>query len=123
MPGRQRNDDDVATARAHFVRADHGVGCVVASFDDHVGLKELDEFQRRVLLEQRNCIHRLEGGQHVRALALGAYGAIGAFQAFHGGIAVQADDEHIAPRPRADEYIDVSGMKQIEYAVGEDDTS
>jgi len=123
MTGRQRNDDDVSTTCSDFRRSDNSVGSVITAFDDHIRLQQSNELERCVLLEQRNGIDRLEGGQHVRALALGAYGAIGAFQAFHGGIAVQADDEHIAPRPRADEYIDVSGMKQIEYAVGEDDTS
>ena len=68
MTGRQRNDDDIPAALAHFARADDRRLGVIAALHENIGPKQRDELERRVLIEDDHGIDRLERRQHVAAL-------------------------------------------------------
>ena len=87
MAGRQRNDDDLAPARANLFGSDNRVRRVVAALDDHVWLEQLDELEGRVLLEQRNGVDRLECREDAHALSLAAHGPTRSLETLHGRVA------------------------------------
>jgi hypothetical protein len=119
MTWRQRNDDDVAAARTDLPCADNGVRRIVATLHNDVGTEQLNQLERRVLLEERNGVHRLQRGEHISTLTLGADGSIRSLQPFHGCVAIDSDDEHVAASARTNEDVDVAGMQQIEHTIRE----
>jgi hypothetical protein len=123
MAGRDRNDHHTPAARTHYLRANDGLGRVVSAFDDDVGLEREDQFEWRVLVEERDGVHRLERREDVCSLTLGANGPIGTLQPFDGCVTVHADNERFAARASSDENVDVSRMQEVEHAVREDDAS
>lgn len=123
MTGRQRNDDDVSTTCSDFRRSDNSVGSVITAFDDHIRLQQSNELERCVLLEQRNGIDHGEGSEDVHPLSTGSDRPGGTLEPLHRVIAVDADDERITVRSRANEHIDMPRMEKIEHAVGENDAT
>ena len=123
MTGRQRNDDDIAAARTDLPCADDGVRRIIAALHDDVGAEQLNQLERRILLEERDGIYRLQRGEDVGPFTLGADGPIGALQAFHGRVTIHPDDQDVPARARADQHVDVARMQQIEYAIREHDAA
>ena len=121
MAGRQRNDDDLAAARANLIGSDNRVGRIVAALDDHVWLQQLDELERRVLVEQRNGVDGLQCREDVYALSLAVHRATGAFETLDRCVAIHADHEHVSARARADEHVHMPRMEEIKHAIREYD--
>ncbi len=121
MTGGERNDNDVAAPPSNFGRADHGIGRVVTALHDHVGLQDSHEVERSILIEHGDGADDFERRQNVDSLTFRPNGSLGSFEPFDRSVAVDADDEHVAAGARTDEYVDVSGMEEIEDAVRKDD--
>src|SRR5688500_4123507 len=101
------NDNDAATPRADFACTDDGVGRVIASLHDHVGLEKANQLERCVLVEHGHRIDGFERGENKGTLAFRTNWPVRSFQPFHRGIAVDTHDEHVSMRTGADEHIDV----------------
>ena len=121
MPGRQRDNDDRAAASTNLGCANHGVWSVVAALYDYVRLKYTHELERCVLLEDGNGIDRFECRQHVCTLSFRSDGSVGTLEALYGSVAIQANDENITARAGTEQNVDVTGVKEIENAVGKND--
>jgi len=111
MSRSKRNDDDVAASRANFPRANNGIRRIVSALHYDIGLQDLHELERRVLLECRDGVDCFERGEDVCTLRFGPNGSIGAFESLYRRVAVDADYEHIAARACADDHVHVSGME------------
>src|SRR2546429_9942324 len=61
---------DAPAALAHEVRSDDVGVAPVTSLHQHIGLDDVDEFERRVFIEDRHEVDALERRQHFRALRL-----------------------------------------------------
>src|SRR3984957_20517044 len=94
---------------------------VVAALDQYARLDLRDQFDRRILRKHNHEIDRLQRRQHFRPRALVLKRALLALQPLHRCIAVQADDQPVAGAARRGQDLDVTGMQNIETAVGESD--
>ena len=121
LTGGQRDDHAFPAPPADFRSADDGVGGVVAPLHDEVGAKELDECQRRVLIEDGDGINGLEASKHIGPLDLVAHWTIGPLQSPNASIAVQPDDQRIATFAGTAEDVEMSGMQEVEHPIGKDD--
>ena len=101
--------------------ADHLVAGVVSALHQYAGLDLRDQFDRRILTEDGDEIDRLQRRQHFGARALVLNRAPLALQPLHRRIAVQSDHQPVAGATRRGQYLDVTGMQNIETAVGETD--
>ena len=89
----------------------------------HPSTSELpDQLERRVLVEEHHAVHGGQRGHQACALGLDNDGTVRPFaQTSRGGIAIHPHDQRVAFGARGFEQRDVTGMQQIEHAVGEDD--
>ncbi len=118
----QRDNFDAAAARTDDISANHGIWLVVAALDEYIGLKQLDQAQGRVFLEDDDTVDAAERRNHPRARLLGDDRSIGALaEAARRRIAVDAHDERGAEVACALEHFDVAGVDEVEDAVREDD--
>lgn len=78
-----------------------------------------DELEGSVLRKYHDEIDAFECGENIRPLSLASHRPRRALEASHRVVAVDADDQRIASVARGGEDVDVPGMKQVEYAVGE----
>ena len=121
MTGSQGDDDALSTPRANVFGTDDGVAGVVAALDDHIGSQGPDQLEGSVLVEHRDGVHGLESGEHIGTIGFRAYGALGPLQAANARVAVETHDECVTTFTRAAQDVEVSRVKQVEDAVGEDD--
>ena len=121
VTGRERNDHDLAAAGADHFATDDCIWSVVATLDDHVGPKCLDELERRVLVEQRDRIDGLEGRDHIDTFPLAPDRTIRPLEAANRGVTVHANDQGVATLAGTDEDVDVARVQQVEHAVREYD--
>jgi len=121
MTGRERNDHDLAAARANYLATDDCVRSVIATLDDHVRLKRLDQLERRVLVEQGDGIDGLEGRHDIDAFRLAPDRTIRTLKASNRRVTVHANDQGVAALPGAGEDVYVARVQQVEHAVREDD--
>jgi len=113
---------DASAALAHEVGSDDVGVAPVTSLDQHVGLDDLDELERRVFIEDRHEVDALERRQHFRALRLREDRSSGTLtEPADGGIAIDTDHETITEASRFAERADMPSMEDIEASVGEDD--
>ena len=94
---------------------------VVAALYQYAGLDPRDQLDRRVLLEDDDEIDRLQRRQYFGAGTLVLNRAPLALQPLHRCVAVQSDDQAVAGATGRGQYLDVTGMQDIETAVGESD--
>src|SRR6202048_1791733 len=78
-----------------------------------------DQLDRRVFLEDHDEIDRFQRRQYFGAGTLVLNRTPVALQPLHRSIAVQADDQPVAGATRRGQYLDVTGMQNIETPVGE----
>ncbi len=115
---------DAPAALAHEVRSDDVGVAPVTSLHQHIGLDDVDELERRVLIEDRHEVDALERRQHFRALRLREDRSSGTLtEPADGCIAVDTDHETITEASRFAERADMPSMEDIEASVGEDDGS
>src|SRR6478736_6399917 len=117
---RQNVDEyDLAAGSLDDLVADDLFAGVVAALDQHARRHLRDQADRRVLLEDRDEIDRLQRRQHFGPRPLVLNRAPLAFQSFHRGIAVETDDQAVAGAARGRQHLDVAGMQDVEAAIGE----
>lgn len=118
--GDHRGEDDAASMGFNDVATGDVVG-PVAGFDEDGREESGDEGGGLVFVEEGDVVDGFEGGEHEGAVALVDDGAGGALEASDGGVGVDGDDEDVALRARKGEGGGVSGVEDVEAAVGEDD--
>src|SRR5512146_3105548 len=123
MTGRERNDDDASTPRTNLGRTHDRSFAVVATLHEHVGPERRDELERRILLELDDGVDHLERCQNIAPFDGRSHRSRGPFEPSDRVVAVHADNEGVAFAPRAKQNVDVARVQQIEYAVGEYDSS
>jgi hypothetical protein len=119
LTGCQRNYDDAPSPAFDFTGTDYRAFGVIAALYDDVRLQSLYELERRILRENDDEVDAFHGGEHERALRLVAYRPARALEPSHGLIAVDAHDQCIGSSSSSNQEVDVAGMEQIEYSVGE----
>src|SRR5262249_13854853 len=87
-----------------------------------VGPQPRDEPVGRVLVEDDDVIDVAQGGEDLRALLGGHHRSAGALETRHRGVAVDADEEHVAESACGVQVPEVTDVQEIEAAVGEDNT-
>jgi hypothetical protein len=111
---------DAAASGFDFFAADDLVAGPVASFDEDIGKKSGDDGAGSRFVEDENRVDAFEAGEDFGALVLRDYGAAGSFEGADAAVAVDANDEDIAEGAGGFEAADVSRVKEIEAAIGED---
>ena len=109
----QGNEHQPAAGGFDLRAADDLVRAVIAPLDQDIGADRGDQLERRVFVEDRHGVDRLERAQDLGA-GLGRVDRTArAFQAPHARVGVQADDQEIAqirpPRAAAARGRDAAG--------------
>jgi len=120
LAGCERHNHRFTAPSNHFARSDHRGDRIVAAFHKHIGPQRHDQLQRRVFVENGDSIHARERRKHMGSLPRTAEGPRRPFEATHGVIAVNADDQRIAAIPRSTQEIDVSGVQQVKDTIRKD---
>ncbi len=94
---------------------------VLRALDVNVGRDAIEQHFGRALAEADDDVDAAQRRQHGRAIAERRERPFGSLERTHGFIAVEADDERVALRARPRQVVHVTGVQQIEAAVGEDD--
>src|SRR5262249_30987813 len=118
---RKADQNDLAPIALNQFAPDHLIGPVIRSFDEDPGLHTVDEFERRVLIEDDDEIDGFKRRKHLPPSLLMLNRAPFAFEARHRGIAVEPDDEPVAGGARLSQKLHVPGMQEIETTIGEAD--
>jgi hypothetical protein len=111
---------DATAGGFDFFAADDLVIGPVATLHEDVGKKSGDDSARSGFVEDEDGVDAFEAGENFGALVLRNDRAARSFEGANAVVAVDADDEEIAQGAGGFEAADVSGMKKIEAAVGED---
>src|SRR5258707_9042744 len=119
VAGHDGHRHDAAACCLHLFAADNLVSGPVATFDENVREQGGDDALRRQVVEDHDGVNTLQRGENLRAFTLRNHRAALAFELFHAGVAIQADDQRVAEAARALQAANVAGMQQIEAAVGE----
>ena len=122
MSGCERNDNDRSTPATHIARPNNGAFVVITALHENIRAERRDQLTRRILIEHHDDVDHLERGQYVTTLSGTSDGTFRTFESPNGRVSIHADDERIAVATRAQEDVDVAGVKQIENAVGERDS-
>src|ERR1051325_3886153 len=112
-----------ASPTTNLPGADHCLLRIVATLDDQIRTQRNDRFERCVFVEYHHGIDHRERREQVSALPLAADGTFRALQPADRCIAVDADHERIPGAAGREEQVDMTGMKEIEHAVGEYDVA
>src|SRR5262249_36541788 len=111
-----------ATDGAHRRGLGHRVRGVVRPLGMDIRPQPRDEPVGRVLVEDEDMIDVAQGGEDLGALLGGHHRSSGALETRHRGVAVDADEEHVAESACGVQVPQVTDVQEIEAAVGEDDT-
>ena len=115
------DDDHISPSGGDHLAADDVFRAIVAALEDKVGLDRGDQLKRRVLAEHGDGIDEWKGLQGRGPTLGGLRGASLAFQSSDRFIAVQPDDQPVAPARRLLQEMDVARVEKVETAVGEPD--
>src|SRR5262249_43317873 len=121
VSGHARDDNHLAAIRLDNLLADHVLAAVVAAFYHHHRPHPADPAKRGVLVEEDHEVHGLERGRPVGPGFFALNRPAVAFETRRRGIAVEPYDEAVAGGARFGQHPDMTGMQQIEAAVGETD--
>src|SRR4051812_48395256 len=94
---------------------------VVATLHQYARPDPGDQIEWRVLFKDDDKIDRLQRRQHFGPRALVLHRTILTLEPLHRSVAVEADDQPIAGAARRGQNLDVTGMQDVETAVGEAD--
>ena len=103
-----------------FLARVEGVGGVVTAFRIDVRADGVDESGDARFSEKGDVIDAAEGGEDLGAVEFSVDGAGGAFESADRGVGVEGNDEGVAEGASMLEVADVTGVKEVEAAVGED---
>ena len=92
----------------------------VCAFNEDVGDDLGDEFGRFRFVEDDDIVDGLKGGEDASPVTLRHQRAKLSLVSPHGGVGVEPDDQSIALLTREGEVIHMSGVENVEAAVGED---
>src|SRR5690349_8225276 len=110
-----------AAPSAHLRGADDRLGLPVPALRQHVGPAGSYQLERRVLVEPGHDLDGLESRDDGGAIREPIDGTVIAFsETLRRGVAVDCDQQRCAQRARFREIGGVSAMKDVEYAVRED---
>ena len=93
----------------------------VGTLDQNVGLTGANDLGRCVLVEDDDGVHALQCRQHFSSFCFRVDRPIRSLVPSHRRIRVQADDKHVAQRAGLLEIAKVTGVEQIEDAIGKND--
>ena len=111
---------DATACGFDFFAANDLVAGPVATFDKDIWKKCGDDRARSRFVEDEDRVDAFEAGEDFGALVLRDHGSARALEGANAAIAVDAHDEEIAEGTGGFEAADMSRMKKIEAAVGED---
>jgi len=100
MAGHQVDQDHLPAVRLDELMAHHRLLAIIAALDEHARPQPADQVERRVVLEDRHEVNRLQRRQHAGAGVDVLDRAVGALEPLHRGIAVEADHQPVADGAR-----------------------
>jgi len=116
---RYRNGDHAAACGLYFLAPDDLIAGPIAALHEYVRKKRRDNFARRGLIEDDHRVDAFERRQNFRALAFRQNWTTRAFQFADAAITVETDDQGVAKLPCRFERANVSGVQEVETAIGE----
>jgi len=116
----QRERNDLATPSFDFLAADDVV-YPVGPFYENVRPNIKNGFQGSVFVERADVVHDFQGREKLPTLRLRKDRAIRALQTLNGFISIDGNNQGIAEGTRTGEQVEMSGVEDIEAAVGEND--
>jgi hypothetical protein len=121
MTGSERNDYNFPAPAPDFGGANDSLFGVVATLHNNVGLEVFDQIERCIFGKDYDEVDTFERPKHIGALGVAADRAGRPLEPSNGFVAVDADDQSIGGLPRGPEYVDVTGVKEVEYSIRERD--
>ena len=97
------------------------INTIIGAFDQDLRPHSLEQFKRRVFLEDDDHVDRFKPRQHLRARFLALHRAAFTLEPFDRGVAVEPDDKPIAGATRLGQQPDVAGMQEVKASVGKAD--
>ena len=97
------------------------LGQVVAAFDVDVRPDRSDQLRWCVLVEQDRVIDDVQRADERQPVRFSVDGTGRSFESPRAGVGVETDDENVSQSAGPAQKLHVSGMKDVEHAVGEDD--
>ena len=114
--------DDPPAASFDDVASDDRVFAPVGALHEDVRLDRADNLVRSVFVKDHHCIDRCERCEDLGAFVFRMDRAIGRLvERLDRSIAVDADDQQIAERPRVAKVANVARMEDVEHAIREHD--
>ena len=113
------DQNDFAAGSLDDLVADDLLEGIVAAFDQHARPDPLDQVDRRVLLEDHDEIDRLKRRQHFRARLLILTGRPSPFSRITEASLLRPTISRSQARALRRQHLDVTGMQDIETAIGE----
>jgi hypothetical protein len=123
LPSLERQRNDLAALRLHFLTTHNLVTSPVPSFNQHVWRNRLDEIQRRAFIKHGDITHALQSGEHDAPLLLAQNGSVLSLEFSHRAVTVNADDQCVTKTPRSSQIDNMPGMQNVKTAVRENDLS
>jgi hypothetical protein len=117
------NGNDAAAGGFYFFAADDLIAGPVAAFYKHIRKQTGDDFARREIIENHDCVDAFQRSENFGTFAFGQDWTPGAFQLADTGITVETNNERVPKTASLLETADVPGVQQIETAIGEDDVA
>src|SRR5690606_31074449 len=102
-------------------RADHLVDAVIAAFDQHVGFDMAQQVFRSAFGEADHPVHSAQSSKYSHATVNAVDRTTRPFQAADGSVVVDVDDQAITLSAGLFQISHVTGVQDVEAAVGEDD--
>jgi hypothetical protein len=115
------NGNDAAASGFYFLAADDLIAGPVAAFYKHIRKQTGDDFAWGEIIENHDRVDAFQSSENFGTFAFRQDWTPGAFQLADTGVAVEANNEHVPETASLLETADVTGVQQIETAVGEDD--
>jgi hypothetical protein len=117
MSRRERNDDDVAAAPTDLSRADNCRLSIIAALHENVRLNTSNELERRVFLEYDDRVDRFERCENITPFGCASNRPVWSLQSADRRVAINADEQALAPLARAKQYVDMPRMEEVEDAI------
>jgi hypothetical protein len=123
IAGHDRNGDDAAAGGFHFLATNDLIAGPIATLYEHIREKRGNQFARRWGIENHHGVYTLQRREDFRSLAFGDDRAAFAFQLADTSVTVEPDDERVTQFARLLQAANVTGMKKVEAALGENNAA
>ncbi|RMP03935.1 hypothetical protein ALQ30_05662 [Pseudomonas syringae pv. persicae] len=111
----------IATVRLDDIGTDHLIDAVITAFDQHVRLDVTQQIFRSAFGEADHPVHCTQACQHGHTPVNAVDRTARPFQAADRRVIVDGHDQTITQRPRLLQVGHMTGVKNVEAAIGEDD--